>query len=168
MAGELAYWRWKAGDNVALPDLLAEPYALQLQGDWQTAADAWNALGCPYEQARTLADGDTTAQFQALRIFEQLGARPAADALRNQLQAEGITNLPGRPNLETRANPFGLTARQGEIPSLLTQKLTNAEIAAQLHISRRTVDHHVSAILAKLNVSSRQEAAKLADQPPTD
>jgi DNA-binding NarL/FixJ family response regulator len=45
---------------------------------------------------------------------------------------------------------------------LVGEGLTNAEIAARLFISEKTVGHHVSAILGKLGVGSRYEAAKLA------
>lgn len=167
VAGELAFWRWKAGDDVQLPEWLAEPYRMQIQGDWRAAAGAWETLGCPYERARALLEGDTAARIQALKIFERLEARPAADALRERLHSEGVRDLPGRPNVETRAHPFGLTPRQAEVLELLTEGLTNAEIGARLHISPRTAGHHVSAILAKLNVDSRHEAAELARQLPS-
>jgi DNA-binding NarL/FixJ family response regulator len=49
-----------------------------------------------------------------------------------------------------------------EVLRLVAQGLSNAEIAARLHISPKTADHHVSAILAKLDVHSREEAATLA------
>jgi DNA-binding CsgD family transcriptional regulator len=168
MTGELAFWRRRAGEDLEVPDWIATPYALHIAGDWYGAAAAWEAMGCPYEQARALADGDLEARRQALAIFEHLGARPAAQALRAQLQAAGVVDLPRKPRQATRANPFGLTRRQGEILDLLTENLTNAEIADRLHISPKTVDHHVSAVLAKLNVATRREAAELARQFPTD
>ena len=160
--------RRRAGEDLEVPDWIAAPYALHIAGDWQGAAAAWEALGCPYEQARALADGDLEARRQALAIFEHLGARPAAQALRAQLEADGVANLPRKPRQATRANPFGLTRRQGEILDLLTENLTNAEIADRLHISPKTVDHHVSAVLAKLNVATRREAAELARRFPAD
>ena len=165
-AGELAFWRWKAGDGLDIPEWVANPYALQIGGDWQAAAGAWERLGCPYEQARALADGDSEAQMAALAIFERLGARPSADALREKLQISGKLDLPVRPHASTRENPFGLTARQLEILGLLIDHLTNAQIAERLHISPKTVDHHVSAVLGKLDVTSREAAADLASQHP--
>jgi hypothetical protein len=77
----MAFWLWKAGEAVVIHPWTARPFALQIAGDWQTAAAEWERLGCPYEQARALADGDTQAKIAALRIFEQLGAQPAADRL---------------------------------------------------------------------------------------
>jgi DNA-binding CsgD family transcriptional regulator/tetratricopeptide (TPR) repeat protein len=165
-AGELAFWRWKAGDNVEVADWMAKPFSLQIAGDWMAAADEWGRLGCPYEQAQALVDGDVIAQLNALETFERLGARPAADQLRFKLQSSGVVNLPRGPRLSTRENPFGLTSRQVEILSLLTESLSNVEIARRLHISPKTVDHHVSAILAQLDVHSRDSAADLARQHP--
>ena len=58
--------------------------------------------------------------------------------------------------------PAGLTAREVEVATLLAEGLTNAEIADRLVVSAKTVDHHVSAILAKLGVPTRAAAANLA------
>jgi DNA-binding CsgD family transcriptional regulator/tetratricopeptide (TPR) repeat protein len=166
MVGELAFWRWRAGDEVETPEWMARPFALQLAGDWQAAAGAWEQLGCPYERARALSDGDTQAQITALQVFEQLGARPDADLLRDKLQATGVLDIPRRPHPSTRENPFGLTNRQVEVLALLIEGQTNAEIAASLYISQKTAEHHVSAILARLDVPSREEAARLASDHP--
>jgi DNA-binding NarL/FixJ family response regulator len=112
-----------------------------------------------------LADGDHDAQVAALEIFDRLGARPAADALRRKMQAAGAP-VPRGPRSATRENPYGLTARQADILRLLAEGLSNAEIAARLHLSPKTVEHHVSAVLAKLDVGSREEAAELVRQHP--
>jgi DNA-binding NarL/FixJ family response regulator len=80
--------------------------------------------------------------------------------LRHELRRLGVTRLPGRPRPRTRANPAGLTDRQLEVLELLAEGLTNAEIAERLVVSVRTVDHHVAAILVKLDVASRREAAR--------
>ncbi len=121
-------------------------------------------LGCPYEQARALADGDAEAQLAALELFDGLGAKPAAAQLRQKMRQTGIPNIPRGPRPSTRENPFGLTTRQRDILALLAQELTNVEIAARLHLSAKTVDHHVSAILAKLDVHTRTDAAAIARQ----
>ena len=84
LAGELAFWRWRAGDAPESPDWLAEPFALQIAGDWRAAAAEWGRLGCLYERARALADGDEAARAHALAIFDDLGARPAAADLRRR------------------------------------------------------------------------------------
>ena len=161
-AGELAFWRWRAGDEVAIPEWMAKPFALQIAGDWQGAATAWEELGCPYEQARALVDGDQEAQIAALAIFDQLGATPAAADLRQRLRATGLQHIPRGPRPATRDNPFGLTARQMDVLSLLAEGLTNAQIGERLYLSPKTVDHHVSAVLTKLEVHSREAAAAVA------
>jgi DNA-binding CsgD family transcriptional regulator len=164
IVGELAFWRWQVGEKVTPHTWLAAPYALQIAGDWQAAAAAWEALGSPYEHARALAQGDSEAQKQALILFEQLGAQPMVEQVRQTLREAGVSSIPRGPRPTTQENPFHLTNRQMEVWALLTEALTNAEIAERLHISPKTVDHHVSAVLGKLQVSSREEAAVLARQ----
>jgi len=95
--GELAFWRWRVGDLPTLPNFVAEPFRLQIEGKWAAAAEAWAQLGCPYEQARALADGDADAGKQAVTMFEQLGARPASEVARRTLRARGIRGLPRGP-----------------------------------------------------------------------
>lgn len=165
-AAELAYWRWRAGEDVEVADWMVDPFVLEIQGNWQAASAEWERLGCPYEQARALADGDVEARKAALLIFEELGARPMVEQVRQKLRAAGVQVIPRGPRPATRDNPFGLTNRQLDVLALLTDNLTNAEIAGRLHISPKTVDHHVSAILGKLAVSSREEAAALARELP--
>ena len=86
----------------------------------------------------------------------------AGDIVRRELRQVGVSRLPRRPSPRTRTNPAGLTDRQVEVFGLLADGLTNAEIAERLVVSVRTVDHHVVAVLAKLKVTSRREAAPLA------
>jgi predicted ATPase/DNA-binding CsgD family transcriptional regulator len=162
VAAELAFWRWRAGERVEPPDWLAAPFALQIAGDWRASAEAWERLGCPYEQARALADGDGAAQATALAIFDQLGARPAAAELRRAMRAGGAAHVPRGPRPATRANRFGLTARQVEILGLLADGLSNGEIAACLSIAPKTAEHHVAAVLAKLEAPTRRAAVALA------
>jgi DNA-binding CsgD family transcriptional regulator len=162
--GELGFWRRRVGNRVRLPAYAAAPFAREAAGDWRRAAARWERLACPYERARALAEGDDAAQLAALEIFDRLGARPDLDRLRQRLRARGVRHIPRGPRASTRGNPFGLTAREAEIAGLLAGALTNARIGARLHISPKTVDHHVSAILGKLGVSSREEAGRVARQ----
>ena len=69
--------------------------------------------------------------------------------------------MPRRSHATTRANPAGLTQRQLDVLDLLADGLTNAEIAERLVVSVRTVDSHVAAVLNKLGVRTRREAARL-------
>lgn len=163
-AGELAYWQWKGGRLAQAPDIAARAFAMQVQGRWEEAAAEWRARDCPYETARALAEGDAAAQVEALAIFERLGARPAAVRVRQALRNAGIKRIPRGPRPSTRANALGLTQRELDVLAHLVKGLTNAEIAARLHISAKTVDHHVGAVLGKLGVSSRRLAARAAAQ----
>ena len=96
---------------------------------------------------------------EALHVLEDLGAVPAARHVRNRLRALGMTRVPRRRSATTRANPAGLTDRQLDVHALLAEGLTNAEIAERLVLSVRTVDSHVAAVLDKLGVRTRREAA---------
>jgi DNA-binding NarL/FixJ family response regulator len=102
--------------------------------------------------------GDVPALTQALQTFESLGARPATAITKSRLRAQGARYETRGPRSGTRANPHGLTTRQLEILELIHEGLTGPQIASRLHISPKTADHHVSAILAKLGVRSRAEA----------
>jgi DNA-binding CsgD family transcriptional regulator/tetratricopeptide (TPR) repeat protein len=156
MIGELAAWLWRVGSLGQRPTDIAEPYAREISGDWQGAAQAWKALGCPYEHATLLAwHGTESEQRDALAILDQLGAAPAAQALRKQMRMQGMRGVPRGSRMSTRSNPHGLTERETEILALLSEGLRNAVIAKRLFVSTKTVDHHVSAILAKLGAPSR-------------
>ena len=135
------------------------PYARAIAGDWRGAAAVWAALGFPYERAEALADADDEdARLEALRVFDDLGAARAASRLRRRLRADGVRHIPRGPRPASRAGPAGLTPRQVEVLDLLAAGATNAEIAETLVITPKTVDHHVSAVLGKLGVTSRREA----------
>ena len=164
LRGEFALWIWRAGGLIETRENIAAPYALQMSGDWAAAAQAWREIGCPYEEAMALADGDEPAQLAALEIFERLGARPAAERLRQAMRATGVRGIPRGPRPSTKENPHGLTSRQMEVLALMAGGFANAEIADRLFISAKTVDHHVSAILAKLDAHTRGEAISLALQ----
>jgi DNA-binding CsgD family transcriptional regulator len=167
MKGELAVWQWRLGALEQHPTDIAEPYAMEIAGDWHGAADAWKNLGCPYEQATVLAlYGAEAGQREALAIFEQLGAAPAAHTLRKDMRARGARGVPRGSRTSTRSNPHGLTKREAEILALLSGGLRNSVIAKRLFVSTKTVDHHVSAILTKLGVPSRAEAIALTHRLP--
>jgi DNA-binding CsgD family transcriptional regulator len=144
------------------PSAVAEPFALEVSGRWAEAAQAWHALGCPYEEALALArSGQEPALRRAVDGFEAVGAPAAADRARSLLRAGGWTP-PRQLRATTRAHPAGLTAREAEVLALVAEGLPDAAIAERLVLSRRTVEHHVAAVLTKLGVSSRRLAAAAA------
>ena len=161
--GAVVVWLWRAGELTAAPRDVAPPYLQEMTGDWRGAADAWRALGCPYEQATVLAwHGAEAERLQALAIAERLGAGALSGLLRRQLRASGVRNVPRGSRKSTRSHPQGLTRREAQVLQLLADGLANARIAKRLFVSPKTVEHHVSAILAKLGVPSRAEAVALA------
>jgi DNA-binding CsgD family transcriptional regulator len=157
--GALGVWRRRAGLPVELGAGVDPHHALEIQGDYAAAAARWAATGCPYEAALALADtGDEDAQREAFDELQRLGAVAAAERLRRT----GVRGLPRGPRRTTRANPSSLTTREIEVLQLLTEGLRNSEIADRLVVSERTVHHHVSAILRKLEAGTRTEAVARA------
>jgi DNA-binding CsgD family transcriptional regulator/tetratricopeptide (TPR) repeat protein len=162
-SGELAFWLWLADALPQIPTVIAEPYRLLLAGDWCASAEAWKEMGCPYQRALALACGDQhDALLEALTLLDGLGARQTALRLRRDLRRRGHQRIPRGPIRATAINPAGLTARQIEVLELVAEGLTDAGVAARLSLSTKTVGHHVSALLAKLGVASRHEAAAAA------
>jgi DNA-binding CsgD family transcriptional regulator len=161
-AGELAYWRWKGGESEAMPEWIAPPFQLQLQGRARAAAEGWRDRGAPYEAARALAESSSDDDLlEALAVFDDLGALPAARDVRRTLRDRGAA-VPRGPRKSTRSNPAELTERELDVLRLVAEGLRNSEVADELVLSTRTVDHHVSAILRKLQVRTRGEAVAAA------
>ena len=162
---ELAHWLWRAGEPVPPAPDDPEPYALAMAGDWKGAAAAWERLGFAYEQAEALGDAAAeAARLEALARYEALGALRSAAHLRRRLRADGVKRIPRGPRASSRVGPAGLTPRETEVLELIVRGATNAEIARELVISAKTVDHHVSAVLGKLGVGSRREAGAAAER----
>jgi DNA-binding CsgD family transcriptional regulator len=160
LLAELACWRRRLGDLDHPPENMQGPFALEVRGRWADAWAAWLGLGCAYEAALASMQGGETAVREALRSVERLGATRAAEAIIRDLRSRGERRIPRRSRASTRANMAGLTQREVEVLELLAEGLRDAEIAERLTVSRRTVGHHVSAVLRKLDVRSRTEAAR--------
>jgi len=162
IARQLAFWLWRGGAAPPSDQQAISPFDHQARGDWATAAAEWQRLGCPYEEALALADGDSFARLRSLAILDQLGAARVAALLRRGLRAEGVRRIPRGVRPATRRNPAGLTVREMDVLKLLVDGFSNRGIADHLRISAKTVDHHVSSVLAKLDVCSREQAAAQA------
>ena len=162
--GHLIAWAVRLGEEHEALAGTPGHVASQINGRWQEAADAWHALGRPYERALALIEVSTPpALTEAFDILDRLGAGPAAALVAERLRSLG-ERVPRGVRPSTRANPAGLTAREIEVLQLVVDGLTNGEIAAKLFVSDKTVEHHVSRILVKLGVTSRREAARTAHQ----
>jgi DNA-binding CsgD family transcriptional regulator len=160
LAGELSFWRWRAGVREEIASFAAEPYAAQIAGRWDRAAELWTGFGCPYEAALALADADEDEPLRrSLEELQRLGAAKTASVVARKLRTRGARGLPRGPRPATLQNPANLTARELDVLELLADGLRNGEIADRLVVSTRTVDHHVAAILRKLGVRTRAEAS---------
>ena len=159
--GELALWRWRAAALDSLPDVVRpHPYGLQICGDWAAAAQAWQQLGCPFEQAAALLDSDEESALRvALAIFTGLRAQPCASMAARKLRRMGVRDVPRGPQGATRQHWLGLTRREAQVLELVGAGCTDAQIADRLFLSSKTVSNHVAAILVKLGVRTRREAA---------
>ncbi|MCC6833174.1 MAG: AAA family ATPase [Thermoleophilia bacterium] len=158
--GELAVWRARAGLLDEPPPGCPPPFAMEIAGDPLAAARAWADIGDPYARAIALMRSERPeAVREAVLVLDGLGAAGVAPVARERLRALGVRSVPRGPRRTTRANPEGLTAREMEVLALIAAGLTNPEIAARLVLSGKTVEHHVGAVLAKLGVPNRREAA---------
>ena len=163
--GPLLVWMRRAGLPGDDPGNLPEPFASEVRGDHRRAAALWRELQCPYEEALALAATHAEGDLRrALEILDALGAAPAAAAVRRSLRELGVRSIPRGAHPTTKAGPFRLTKREREVLALVAGGLPNGEIARRLFISERTVEHHVSAVLAKTGAASRLAAAQRAVQ----
>jgi DNA-binding CsgD family transcriptional regulator len=162
-AGELYLWRRRGGLDDEVQVTIAAPFAAELRGDARGAAGMWRDRACPYEAALALGTSDEEAAMrESLAQLQALGARTAAALVARRLRERGALDVRRGPRPNTRSNPAGLTTRQLEVLTLIAQGERNAAIAARLFLSEKTVDHHVSAILRKLGVTTRGQAAAAA------
>jgi len=163
--GETSIWLQAAGRLDEVPHRAENVARLMIEARWTEAAREWEQIGTPYEAAvcRALAD-DSATVMEGLGELDRLGAAPMARRTRNRLARMGVEKIPRGPRRSTAANPAGLTARQMDVLGLVVEGHTNAEIAERLFLSARTVDHHVAAILLKLEVESRRQVRDRAAQ----
>ena len=160
MSASSRAWRQRAGLDGEFAAEAAEPYALQLAGRPIEAAELWRKLGCPYDAALALADTDEEGPLRrALEELQRLDARAGGrDRGPPPARARGTRaatrTASGHPPESGRADPARARGAR-----LVAEGLRNAEIAERLVLSERTVDHHVTAILRKLEVRTRGRPA---------
>jgi ATP/maltotriose-dependent transcriptional regulator MalT len=164
----------------------AEAHAVRAEGMaeptmFAEAAEAWDQIEWPYEAALArwreaeahLAAGDrqaaTVAAGLALETARRLGAgwlRGEVEGLctRARLHLDGLQGPSDREELLEPAEeePFGLTPRERQVLTLVSEGRTNREIGDTLYMAEKTASVHVSRILSKLGVRSRTEAAAVA------
>jgi DNA-binding CsgD family transcriptional regulator/tetratricopeptide (TPR) repeat protein len=159
LRAEILRYLRRVGEPVEPFDGCLAPFAAGIDGDWAAAAEGWARIGNPYHQALELTEApDLEVALRGLGMLDRLGAVATASLVRRRLRRGGTRGIPRGPRAATRANPGRLTDRQLEVLALLAEGATNAEIAARLYLSRRTVDNHVAALLARLGVRSRHDA----------
>jgi DNA-binding CsgD family transcriptional regulator/tetratricopeptide (TPR) repeat protein len=168
-SGDVAVWF----DRCGVPDrgrakrkAPSAPRRLELAGRHREAGEALLVRGLRYDAAMTFAhacgDDVASALVRALGLFEEMEARPGAEFVRRRAESLGLAGaLPKRkrgPYAKTRAHPLGLTGREVQILRCVKDGLSNREISLELQRSERTIEHHISALLAKLGVRNRLEA----------
>jgi DNA-binding CsgD family transcriptional regulator len=162
---ELAFWLWKVRNQLLPLEQVYEGYDAVTVPKAQNAAALWEKLGCPYVHAILLFEGTDDDKRKAITIMQELGASASYEKMKLEMRGSGIKKIPRGIRKATQSNPALLTDRELDVLQLLPEGLQNKEIAARLFISVKTVDHHISAILYKLEVNSRvkavQEATKL-------
>jgi DNA-binding CsgD family transcriptional regulator len=145
--------------------------------DWAAVAEGWAQLAMPLEEAYALLrqaeclllDGDRAPAQDAvnagLAITRQAGAAWLQGELEGLARRGRLAPADGAPApSEAQVNRLGLTERELAVLELLAQGKTNREIGEHLFMAQKTASVHVSRILAKLDVSSRVEAATAAQR----
>jgi DNA-binding CsgD family transcriptional regulator/tetratricopeptide (TPR) repeat protein len=165
LTGRLQRWLHLIGAVIpaATTTFAPTPYQMEVNGDWRAAAAEWDRLGCPYDAALAQLGGDVVAVQSATATFRRLGAQAAARRAQQRLTELRGPSTRGRAS-HSKIDPHGLTRRQRDVADLLAAGNSDVAIAVALHLSPKTVSHHVEAILAKLEVSNRVQAAHQLNQ----
>lgn len=159
---EFVFWLYKARQQDVSLQKIFEGFHVSNEESAIKAAGLWKQLKCPYYQALTLFEGNETNKRMAISIIQKLEAAAIYEKMKLLMRGSGIKSIPRGLRKTTRSNPANLTERELDVLLLLKEGLQNKEIAARLYISAKTVDHHISAIFFKLDVSSRVKAVQEA------
>ena len=136
---------------------LAEPYQLEMDGKYSQAAIRWGQIGAPFEQALCLMQSNFVDLQKSVRLLRAMGAESAIQAAKRIALAKGMQSVPRGYYQFSRSHPFGLTAKENAVLNCLLEGSSNAQIAATLNRSERTVEHHVSGILVKAGAKNRSD-----------
>jgi DNA-binding CsgD family transcriptional regulator/tetratricopeptide (TPR) repeat protein len=138
------------------------PTGLEYSGDVAGATRSWEESGYRLHAAIARAMLPNADLESVVAELNGMGADGTVRGLRRELQRRGVRHIPRGESASTRENPAGLTRRQAEVLALMASGLSNVAIAEALFITPKTASHHVSAVLSKLNASSRLEAVAKA------
>jgi DNA-binding CsgD family transcriptional regulator len=159
---EFAFWLLRARKQILPLKEVHEGYDTGTIKKARKAAAIWKGSGCPYEEALALFEGGDDDKRKAIAIIHGLGAQAVYEKMKLEMRNSGIKSIPRGIRKTTRSNPAQLTDRELDVLQLLNEGMQNKEIAARLFISAKTVDHHISSILFKLEVKSRVKAVQEA------
>ena len=161
-SSEFEFWLFKVRKQVLPMHETEKGYRANNPKMALEAAAGWQRLGCPYEQALLLFEGDADSKKEAISIVHRLGAQAIYEKMKDEMRGSGITGIPRGLRKTTQSNPAQLSDRELGVLRLLKEGLQNKEIGSRLFISAKTVDHHISSILFKLDVNSRARAVQEA------
>ena len=159
---EFSFWLKKARGRFLPLKEVYEGYDISNSEKAKKAARLWKEIGCSYNEALCLFEGSDEDKREAITIIQGLGANAILQKMKLQMRSSGIKHIPRGLRKSTQSNPAFLTERELDVLQLLKEGLHNKEIAGKLFISSKTVDHHISSILFKLDVKSRGKAVNEA------
>jgi DNA-binding CsgD family transcriptional regulator len=151
-----------ADRNAPQPWPAATPFEREMAGDHAGAAAFWAEAQAPYEQAYMLMRCGSVGVQQAIELWSKLGAHPAESRARAEARQMGLRGVRRGPYGAGRHNPLGLSARELQVLHLLSEGHSNAHIARLLTRSERTIEHHVSSMLAKAGAPHRSALVQQA------
>jgi ATP/maltotriose-dependent transcriptional regulator MalT len=159
---EFHFWLQKArGQSLRMTEVF-QGYEISDLAKAKKAASLWKNTGCPYNEALALSKGTEDSKREAIVLLQGVGADAVVQKIKAEMRSSGIKSIPRGMRKSTLSNAALLTSRELDILQLLKEGLQNKEIAGKLFIAPKTVDHHISAILFKLDVSSRVKAVNEA------
>lgn len=164
--GEIVAWHRRLNLPFTYPPLasIAAPFAAELDDRCEEAAALWQRVGSPINEALALLTATTPTDAGlnlAIEIAESAGAEALAKRARSIARGRGVRGVKRGVYAAAKKNALGLTARELQMLQLLVDGQSNKEIAHKLSRSLRTVEHHISALYAKLGAKNRVEASRI-------